>query len=404
MRLLPLLLLAVALPSRAAADLTWTGLGDGTSWGNPANWSGGVAPGPADDVLLDHSAVAATYTVTLPAGTTTVAIHRLRISPGAGAVITVVLPSANTANPGLRVGDGLAGTDDIVLDSSAVLKNASGATTGNGIEAQSIANGTVRINNGGRYVHASLRSSSGISPMLSTVPGTETGEFEYDVPGTNAFNIAASGRTYGSLVLTRSAGNATYGALGGSPWTVRGRIETKSGVTLASTMTAMLSLGGDFVVNGEGIVLPPNQPVTFTGAGVHRVMGVRGLTLNGPVTIPAGVTVAIVGTALICNNTTSIAGELRLDQGATASGVGPYSYDGATGTLTFNPTMPSHALDGRYWPATNTPAVVQVIGAGGIRMLSARTVNGIFRTLAPVLDAQLLTFEGLASLQARRHA
>lgn len=37
----------------AAAPVAWTGLGDGVSWNQGANWSGGVVPGPADDVTIN---------------------------------------------------------------------------------------------------------------------------------------------------------------------------------------------------------------------------------------------------------------------------------------------------------------------------------------------------------------
>ena len=154
----------------------------------------------------------------LPAGAVTVTIHRLTIAPSGANVITLTLPKHEHGEPGLRAGDGLAGTDDIVPASGAVLRNASGASFGNGIEANSVVEGTVRINNGARYVHANMRAASGIAPLLSTAAGTELGEFEYDVPGTAVFNLSASGRTYGSVTLTRSAGAATHGALGGSPW------------------------------------------------------------------------------------------------------------------------------------------------------------------------------------------
>ncbi len=36
-----------------AAPVSWTGLGDGVSWNQGANWSGGFVPGPADDVTIN---------------------------------------------------------------------------------------------------------------------------------------------------------------------------------------------------------------------------------------------------------------------------------------------------------------------------------------------------------------
>ena len=65
-------------------------------------------------------------------------------------------------------------------------------------ETSSLANGTVALHAGGRYVHNTLRSVAGILPQLSTAPGTELGELEYDVPGTAPFALDVSGRTFGS--------------------------------------------------------------------------------------------------------------------------------------------------------------------------------------------------------------
>src|SRR5207247_7186787 len=176
-----------------AAQRRWTGTADGVSWTVAGNWQGGVVPGTSDDVLLDHAFVAGAYTVQLPGGTASTSVHRLSIVPGGSPAITLVLPATNIANPGLKAGDAVAGTDDIVLGAGAVLVNSSSATSGNGIEANSVANGTVRIENGGHYVHNTTRSTAGVAQLLSAAPGTEFGEFEYDVPGTNTFNISASG-------------------------------------------------------------------------------------------------------------------------------------------------------------------------------------------------------------------
>ena len=142
-------MLVSSLTAGAAwAQKTWVGLGDGTSWSDGANWSGGSSPSPGDLVVLDNTTVAGSYTVNLPGGSTMVSISRLTINPGVARTITLVLPSSNTGNPGLRAGDGVAGTDDIVLKAGAVLRNSSGASVGNGVEASSLSNGTARIENG----------------------------------------------------------------------------------------------------------------------------------------------------------------------------------------------------------------------------------------------------------------
>src|SRR5205085_569886 len=111
--------------------------------------------------------------------------------------------------------------------------NSSGASAGNGVEANSLVNGVVKIGNGGRWVHNTLRNVNGVVPLLSTVAGTENGEFEYDLPGTTSQAISTAGRIYGSLTLTSSAGARTYSASGNSAMTVRGNFRINTGITFS---------------------------------------------------------------------------------------------------------------------------------------------------------------------------
>ena len=41
---------------RLLSTVTWTGMGDGTSWADANNWSGDALPGPSDDVVINASA------------------------------------------------------------------------------------------------------------------------------------------------------------------------------------------------------------------------------------------------------------------------------------------------------------------------------------------------------------
>ncbi|HKO57007.1 MAG TPA: hypothetical protein VJ276_14115 [Thermoanaerobaculia bacterium] len=59
-----LLLVLAALPMRAATR-TWTGTID-SSWMNPGNWAGGVAPVADDDLLFPAGAVRLTATNDFP--------------------------------------------------------------------------------------------------------------------------------------------------------------------------------------------------------------------------------------------------------------------------------------------------------------------------------------------------
>src|SRR5437667_628372 len=278
-------LAVLATGPTAAAVRTWTGAGDGFTWGNASNWNDGTVPANSDEVVLDHSSVASAYNVLLPADESMITVRRLTLGPAGGAEIRLTLSSDNTANPGLRVGDGVAGTDDIVIQSGGVLQNSSGALFGNGIEVQSLANGTMRIENGGRYIHGTLRSASGTAPNLSLAAGTERGEFEYDVPGAQISNIAASARTYGTLILSRSSGPASYGALGSQPLTVRGDLVVGTGVTFTSSMTGACVLQGNMIQNGAAVTFSGSQSVRFSGSALQTLSGSGDLTIPGSAAI-----------------------------------------------------------------------------------------------------------------------
>ena len=301
----------VALPAQAAT-CAWSGNGGDGLWATATNWSGctgGGVPATTDSVLLNNTTVSGSYTVTLPSGSTAITITQLTITPDWGNNITLILPSGNTANPGLCVGDSTAGTDDIILNNGAVLRNSTGAGAGNGIQAYSTSNGTVRINNGGRYIHNTVRSTAGVVPLLSTVTGTETGVFEYDAPGTGTTSISASGRNYGSLTLTRTAGAATYNATGSNPLTVRGNFIINSGVTFNNTLTGVMNVAGNWSNSGT---FTGSGAVTFNGSStLPTIQRLTGNTTFNNLTIDSGAIVDVGDSVLTVNGTYTNTGQLR---------------------------------------------------------------------------------------------
>ena len=394
-------LVALPAPRALAATVTWDGGAASANWADALNWSGDAVPTASDEVVLDNSAVGGSYTVNLPTGATTVTIVKLTITPGAGNTITLVLPPGNTAAPGLSVGDNTTGTDDIILNNGAVLKNASGAGSGNGIEANTTSNGTVRINNGGRFVHNTARSTGGIAPLLSTAAGTELGIFEYDSPGTGSVAISGSGRNYGSLMLTRTAGAATYTASGGSSLTVRGNLTLNSGVTFNSTMTAALNLGGNLTNNGAALTFT-SQPVVINGSSTQTVSGTGAITFanaTASLTVNSGSTLA-TGVTMTASGPTAINGAFQLNPGGWATGAGVWTYSAAA-TLVFNSSGSYGVNSGDvFWPVTNGPQNVTVQG-GGLTMNAPRTVAGTFLIVGGGVSnagANRLTLNGVVQL------
>jgi hypothetical protein len=340
-RLLSVGLLFIAFSLADAQTKTWTGLGDGTSWSNADNWSGGTLPAASDHVVLDNSSVTGSYTVNLPTASNPV-IARLTITPSEGNTITLVLPSGNTGNPGFTVGDGALTTPyDITLNSGAILRNSSGAASGNGIAFASATLDSMFIANGGRYVHNTLRGNTGIVSQLARAAGTETGVVEFDVPTTNAYSPSMSGRIYGSLILSATAagGTRSYNASGSGSTTIRGAFTIGSGVTFNTTQTGTLNLLGSF--SNNGVFTTTSQPVALVGTTAQTVGGSGTYTL-GRLTInnSAGVTLnrsislsdslfLLSGKITIGNNNIVIAASGGADAGSSAS----YIVTNGTGTL-----------------------------------------------------------------------
>ena len=302
---------------------TWTGGASDGLWASAANWSGNSVPISSDQVLLDNSTVSGNYTVTLPSGNVSTSLVRLTITPSGSNKITLVLPSGNTSSTGLSVGDNTSSTDDIILDNGAILKNSSGASSGNTIATNSTSNGTFRINNGGRYIHNTVRgATTGLAAQLSSVSGTELGIFEFDTPsGTSNFSPSASGRVYGSLVFSNTlATSFNYTVSGSTACTIRGNLEINANASFVSSMTAALNIAGDFIFNGTTLTIPSGQSVFFNGTN-QNISGLNQISFVSPVTINSGSTLNIsANSSISTTNTFTITGSLVLKSNTTGTG------------------------------------------------------------------------------------
>lgn len=321
-------------------SIKWDGGALTTSWSDADNWSGNVVPTAADVVVLDNSLVSGSYSVVLPSGSVKTTILRLTIMPDLPNTITLTLPVENTYgasnDAGFVVGDNTAATDDIIINEGGVLINASGASSGNGIQVNSLSNGTLRINNGGKFIHKTTRSTGGtaLAILLSTAAGTETGIYEYDVPGTSSFAIAASGRTYGSLILSRSGGSASYASSGSSPLTVKGDFILNSGVTYTTTMSGALNLGGDLTNNGTALTIASTQAINFNGTATQLISGTNDITFSGAVNITEGSYVSIEeGMSVTVSGSLTNNGSLTLQSNSTTTGSLIHSTAGVPATV-----------------------------------------------------------------------
>lgn len=264
------------LRSLNAQTKFWDGGGGDDKWSTPANWSGNSVPGIADDVLLDNSLIVGSYIVTLPA--TPVTIKRLTLTPSAGNTIRLVIPSSNMATPALTAsGPGYG----ILINNGGIFQHSSGLTSGTSL----IIADSIRINNGGRYIHNTRTAhAANIVQLLSKASGTENGTFEFDIPsGTGTLSM--SNRVYGNLVLSSSAagGARTYTCSGSNTLTINGDLIINAGVTLSvdlATANGNIIVKGNLVQNGGTLNLA-------SGAGNSTILKIAGdisQTASGQIT------------------------------------------------------------------------------------------------------------------------
>jgi hypothetical protein len=259
------LVLLLVISISVKAQKKWDGGGNSDAWGDPLNWVPDGIPRAQDQVILDHQWVQQDYKVLLPGGNTSIEIHSLFISPSAGQ-ITVMIPTTNTAVPALRLN---ADGDGLVIHQQGIFVNASAAASGSPLQLI----GKLRINNGGKYVHQTLRGNAELIDKLSDVAGTETGIFEFDVPGTAGYTVSLTGNRFGSLSFhaKTAGGTKSYSGSGTSDLTIRGDLTVHAGASITSTLTADILLGGHLVAEGKLNLHPVSAGTTgrsliFTGS------------------------------------------------------------------------------------------------------------------------------------------
>lgn len=283
-KLMVMLLIAGLHFSELNGQSRWDGEGGDGDWNNPLNWNNNSLPTTFSNVILNNEFVATDYAVRLPAGNISVSIQSLIIHPGSGS-ISVIIPPANTAVPALTVtGPGYG----LIIQSGGIFKNSSGAGSGNTIAISD----SIRINNGGRYIHNSARTHTSVVQILSAAPGTEEGVFEFDIPLAST-TVGLSDRIFGKLVFAAPAGpTINYTASGINSLHIRSDLELKNGVRLSLNLedtvfvARHLMLGNGIlnissgvrntVINVSGnIQQEPGGVITQTGTGSAE------LRLNG---------------------------------------------------------------------------------------------------------------------------
>ncbi|MBM4161982.1 MAG: hypothetical protein FJ217_12910 [Ignavibacteria bacterium] len=287
----------------SGATVTWDGGAGTTKWSDAANWSTNSLPSPADDVVLDNSSVSGSYTVDVDASTL-FSVRTLQIGYS-GNTNTINL-NITASTPELFFGDGLSGTDDLLISQGGVLQNSSTASSGDVLVRRLPSNDRFRIAGGGRVNHNCGRSVA--TPWFSAGPSQldAAGTFEYQV---NASTPSVSGRTYGHL----SFAGKTHSISGSSALTVTDLL-IPSGGGLTSTMSGDLNIAGNLTVGGtltlgatQRIVFNGTSPQTISGNAV-AVTGKMEISRSGGVSLGTNVTVS--DSLVLSSGTLNIGGSL----------------------------------------------------------------------------------------------
>ncbi len=229
----------------ANSQKKWDDGGKDDEWNNALNWSDDALPGPDDDIILDNSLTLSGYKVNLPAGNISVTVRSIHIIPSFGNHIELVLPAVNTALPALIVTGSGYGLD---IGNAGIFRNSSGASSGTPV----VITDSIRIQNGGRYIHNTQRAHATNVQVLSLAPGTEKGIMEFDVPDLSS-TISLSGRNYGKLLLRATSiagGKLKYTAAGVNGMRVRDDFEIGEGVSLGLNFGDTIWVEGNCIENG----------------------------------------------------------------------------------------------------------------------------------------------------------
>ena len=245
--------LLLMLSAEAVAQIRWSGVAGNGSWVDPINWESGLVPSPTDDVVLDNSLIPGSYTIQLP--DYAVSIRSLQIIADAGNSITVFLPPSNilTSSSGsidprafTTTGNGYT----LLIGSGGNFINASNSSSGYSIRI----NDSIRIDNGGRYVHRTRTGHADIVQQISRATGTERGIFRFENTDA-ASTISLSNRVYGTLQLSAAAApndTTSYSSSGTNPLRIRGNLEIEPGVSFAINFSDTISVAGDLHIDHAG--------------------------------------------------------------------------------------------------------------------------------------------------------
>ena len=366
-----------------AVTASWTGSGDGTSWHQAANWSGGVVPPAGSDVTISVPASNPTILFTSSAGTVQInslsTSEKMTISGGTLQVATTFQTSQNIALSGgtikggtitsadgatLQVLGGSAVTfDGITLVSDLTLQNAASLNVKNGLtlnNAKITLAGTHYLSTTGIYFQGT-QTLGGTGEVIFA--GSDNGTWY-----SNRIYAQGNGTQAGAAALTIGAGISMHGT-------------TSVLIAGQNTYDSILNLGS-IAASGAGSITGING--IWENDGVITLSGTASLNLGGNFTLAKlgtltrtggtlniGGSLDITGTTLALNAAT---GSWNFYGGASIKGGTVTSADGATLQVLGGNTV---TLDG-----ITLASDVTVQNEGSLNVKNGLTLNNVKVTLA----------------------
>jgi len=266
-----LMLLLYSFTGQAQTGITcrWDGGANTNNYFDAANWENDQVPSSTDNIIFDHKFILVDYTVVFNTTSARPTVNSIAINPGSGDTIRVEVPSTNmlvastslALPPALTI-TGSGGTSLAIYDKG-VFTNASGASSGTAVEIAGTG-ATLFIYNGGTYRHYSATAHATAVQNLSTVAGTENGNWVFR---RSSGTLSLSNRSYPNLILRCPSNQtgATYGGSGSGILTVRGNLVVGPKSTFGPSMTGEIRIAGDVILQGAMRFAPDNSGTAGTG-------------------------------------------------------------------------------------------------------------------------------------------
>ncbi|HYH85321.1 MAG TPA: Calx-beta domain-containing protein, partial [Pyrinomonadaceae bacterium] len=281
------------------------------------------------------------------------------------------------------------GTENFDATSTVILNNSS--TTG----PSNVAFGNLTVN---------FTTDPGGSVNLSGAISTINGDLTITNTQTREFRITASANVTltigGNLTIQGGTLNLSSGA--GVPTINLSGNYNQTGGTLTSTGSGIGSInftgGSSFVTFTQSAGTLTNTNINWSIANGKIVQFNNAFTNAASRTFDINTGGMLLAAATITNSgTVNVFGEFRLTDGGFATGTN-FVY-GVNGTLGFVSSGSYVVGNDAYWPTTNGPVNVNVLGLG-MTLNVARTVTGLFQYSAGVSNAGNLTLNGTSQVNA----